>query len=52
MRTTLLLDDDIYNIAVARARLMRTSLGKAVSEMARAFIGQVHLETDERGRRI
>ncbi len=35
MRTTLNVDDDIMQEAARRAKLMRTSLGKAVSDLAR-----------------
>ena len=35
MRTTLTLDDDILKEAATRAKLLRTSLGKAVSDLAR-----------------
>ena len=49
MRTTLVLDEDVYEVAAARARLQRVSLGKAVSEMARRSLGAVRLEEDKRG---
>lgn len=49
MRTTLVLDADIYEIASARARLGKMSLGKAVSEMARGSFGEVRLAQDARG---
>jgi hypothetical protein len=49
MRTTLVLDEDIYEVATARARLHKMSLGKAVSEMARRSLGAVRLEEDSRG---
>jgi hypothetical protein len=35
MRTTLNLDDDIVEEAARRAKLMKTSLGRAVSDLAR-----------------
>ncbi len=35
MRTTLTLDDDILKEAAERARILKTSLGKAVSDLAR-----------------
>lgn len=35
MRTTLTLDDDILKEASKRARILKTSLGKAVSDLAR-----------------
>ena len=35
MRTTLTLDDDILKEAAKRARILKTSLGKAVSDLAR-----------------
>jgi hypothetical protein len=35
MRTTLTLDDDILKEAADRARILKTSLGKAVSDLAR-----------------
>jgi len=49
MRTTLDLDEDVYEVASARARLQRVSLGKAVSDMARRSLGAVRLEEDKRG---
>lgn len=49
MRTTLVLDEDVYEVASARARLQRVSLGKAVSDMARRSLGAVRLEEDKRG---
>jgi hypothetical protein len=49
MRTTLVLDKDVYEVAAARARLHKVSLGKAVSEMARRSLGAVRLEEDARG---
>lgn len=35
MRTTLTLDDDVFGEAARRAELLRVSLGKAVSDLAR-----------------
>jgi hypothetical protein len=35
MRTTLTLDDDVFAEAVKRAELLRVSLGRAVSDLAR-----------------
>jgi hypothetical protein len=35
MRTTLTIDDDIYELAVSRSRATGESLGKVVSELAR-----------------
>jgi hypothetical protein len=35
MRTTLTLDDDIFAEAARRSELLRVSLGKAVSDLAR-----------------
>ncbi|MBM3790523.1 MAG: hypothetical protein FJW35_09270 [Acidobacteria bacterium] len=35
MRTTLTLDDDILQEAAKRAKALKTSLGKAVSDLAR-----------------
>jgi hypothetical protein len=35
MRTTLTLDDDVLKEAAKRARTLKTSLGKAVSDLAR-----------------
>lgn len=49
MRTTLALDDDIYEVAVTRARSLRLSLGKVVSNMARVSLGAVRMEEDDRG---
>lgn len=49
MRTTLTLDEDVYEVAAARARLHKISLGKAVSEMARRSLGPVRIEEDSRG---
>jgi hypothetical protein len=49
MRTTLVLDEDVYEVAAARARLHKVSLGKSVSEMARSSMGVVRIEEDPRG---
>lgn len=49
MRTTLVLDPDIYEVAATRARLGKLSLGKVVSNMARASLGDVRLAEDKRG---
>jgi hypothetical protein len=49
MRTTLVLDEDIYEVAAARARLHRISLGKAVSELARRSLGETRIVEDYRG---
>ena len=49
MRTTLVLDEDIYEVAAAQARSRKVSLGKAVSEMARRSLVAVRLEEDSRG---
>ena len=49
MRTTLVLDEDIYEVAAAQARSHKVSLGKAVSEMARRSLVAVRLEEDSRG---
>ena len=49
MRTTLVLDEDVYEVAVARARLHKVSIGKAVSEMARRSLGAVRISEDARG---
>jgi hypothetical protein len=35
MRTTLTIDDDIYELAISRSRATGESLGKVVSELAR-----------------
>ncbi|MFM8808698.1 MAG: hypothetical protein ACKOJB_07315, partial [Chthoniobacterales bacterium] len=40
---------DGYEVASARARLQRVSLGKAVSDMARRSLGAVRREEDQRG---
>ncbi len=49
MRTTLVLDEDVYEVAAARARLHKVSIGKAVSEMARRSLGEVRIAEDARG---
>jgi hypothetical protein len=38
MRTTLIIDDDVYEAAVAKARSTGRTLGEVISEMARAAI--------------
>jgi Arc/MetJ family transcription regulator len=39
MRTTLTLDDDVMEAAARRAALLKVSLGKAVSDLARRGLG-------------
>jgi hypothetical protein len=39
MRTTLTLDDDVVEQAARRAELLKVSLGKAVSDLARRGLG-------------
>lgn len=49
MRTTLALDDDVYAVAAARARSLKLPLGRVISDMARASLGPVRMEEDDRG---
>jgi hypothetical protein len=45
MRTTLTIDDDIYAIARHVAVLKRTSIGEALSELARRGLDRMNTQT-------
>jgi hypothetical protein len=48
MRTTISIDDDIFNIARQKAQKERVSLGHAISDLARQGIRNVQLIKGER----
>jgi hypothetical protein len=49
MRTTIALDDDIFELAVRQAKLRRVSLGKTISDLVRRGLNAATASEDQNG---